>query len=568
MRIALNIGILMGAAAAQLTIPPNLALAQSCPPQISDPQPLNSNAAFDTAHEARPQIGTDGAGNWIAVWMVAEPLDAPFGFATDIFFARSTDGGSSWSEAAPLDPNATSDDADDYTPRIAVDGRGNWVAAWQSTDDRGGTIGNDWDYLFTRSTDDGASWSDPQPLNTNAASDSGADFALQLFLDRGGDWLAVWLSTEDLGATIGEDWDILFARSTDGGASWSDPEVLNTNAGSDTSDDQNPRLLSDGHGNWLASWVSRDSLGGRIGEDSDILVARSSDGWASWSEPMPLNSNAATDNGADWAQQLTTNGAGNWVAVWISNDDLGGTIGTDHDILYSRSTDNGVSWSDPQPLNSNAATDGAADLWPRVRSDEAGNWVAVWASLDDLHGTIGDDWDILFSHSTDNGLSWTAAQPLNTNAYWDTGDDPVVRLEIDAAGNWLAGWSSDDDLDGTIGNDRDILYSTSTDGGASWTDPAPLNTNAAKDSGSDGLVWLESDRAGSWFVGWGSRDDLGGTIGEDSDLLFARLVFPVDGRETICHVPPGNRRRARTIVVDENAVPAHLGHGDHCGPCE
>ena len=42
----------------------------------------------------------------------------------------------------------------------------------------------------------------------------------------------------------------------------------------------------------------------------------------------------------------------------------------------------------------------------------------------------------------------------------------------------------------------------------------------------------------------------------------------VDGRVTICHVPPGNPDNAHTITVGVNAVPAHLAHGDYCGPCE
>jgi len=33
---------------------------------------------------------------------------------------------------------------------------------------------------------------------------------------------------------------------------------------------------------------------------------------------------------------MTTDGAGNWMAVWYSQDDLGGTIGTDRDILVAR----------------------------------------------------------------------------------------------------------------------------------------------------------------------------------------------------------------------------------------
>ncbi len=41
-----------------------------------------------------------------------------------------------------------------------------------------------------------------------------------------------------------------------------------------------------------------------------------------------------------------------------------------------------------------------------------------------------------------------------------------------------------------------------------------------------------------------------------------------DDRVTICHLPPGNPGNARTLVVGESSVPAHLSHGDELGPCE
>ena len=57
---------------------------------------------------------------------------------------------------------------------VTTDGLGTWVAVWQSGDSLGGTIGwRDWDILVARSTDDGATWTAPVPLNTNAASDVG-----------------------------------------------------------------------------------------------------------------------------------------------------------------------------------------------------------------------------------------------------------------------------------------------------------------------------------------------------------------------------------------------------------
>ena len=171
--------------------------------------------------------------------------------------------------------------------------------------------------------------------------------------------------------------------------------------------------------------------------------------------------------------------------MWYSDDSLGGTIGLDADILVSRSTDAGASWTPAGPLNTNAATDSGSDSGPHVSTDGAGNWVAAWRSSDSLGGTIGTDGDILVSRSTDAGSSWTAPAPLNTNAASDSGLDNDPQITTDAVGNWVAVWHSDDSLGGTIGTDHDILLSRSTDAGSTWTAPAPLNSNAGSDSGSD-----------------------------------------------------------------------------------
>ncbi|MEO6193299.1 MAG: calcium-binding EGF-like domain-containing protein [Thermoanaerobaculia bacterium] len=53
-------------------------------------------------------------------------------------------------------------------------------------------------------------------------------------------------------------------------------------------------------------------------------------------------------------------------------------------------------------------------------------------------------------------------------------------------------------------------------------------------------------------------------------LLLALLSFGAPAwaaKVTICHVPPGNPSNFHTITVDDNALPAHLGHGDLVGAC-
>jgi Neuraminidase (sialidase) len=426
----------------------------------SYPAALNTNAATDSGHDGLCQVATDGGGNWLAVWESTENLGGTIGTDPDILVARSTDNGATWTAPAALNTNAATDSGDDAWPQVTTDGLGLWVAVWHSGDSLGGTIGTDWDILAARSTDNGATWTDPAALNTNAATDSQYQYDAwpQVTTDGTGNWLAVWESTENLGGTIGTDADILAARSTDNGATWTDPAALNTNAATDSGDDYGPQVATDGGGNWVAIWTSYDSLEGTIGTDSDILAARSTDNGATWTAPATLNTNAATDSGADGRAQVTTDGAGNWVAVWHSNENVGGTIGTDYDILVARSTDNGATWTAPATLNTNAATDSNGDNDPQVTTDNAGNWLAVWGSWDDLEGTIGTDSDILVARSTDNGATWTAPAALNTNAATDAGDDMYPQVTTDGGGNWVAVWTSYDSLEGTIGTDDDILY--------------------------------------------------------------------------------------------------------------
>jgi len=463
----------------------------------SYPAALNTNAATDSGLDWLPQVTTDGLGNWLAVWHSNDELCAPLppgcegslGTDSDILVARSTDNGATWTDPAALNTNAATDSGDDTRPQVTTDGQAppwtHWVAVWESNGNLGGAIGTDYDILVARSGDNGATWTAPVPLNTNAATDSGDDARPQVTTNGtygGNNWVAVWHSNDSLGGTIGTDRDILVAGSTDNGVTWTAPAALNTNAAGDSGDDWDPQVTTDRltppWTHWVAVWESNDELcaplppgcEGSLGTDYDILVARSGDNGANWTAPAALNRNAATDSGDDYVPQVTTGGWDNWVAVWVSDDELcaplppgcEGSLGTDRDILVARSTDKGATWPPPPvPLNSNATTDSGDDDWPQVTTDGGGNWVAVWHSNENLGGTIGTDLDILVARSTNNGVTWTAPPvPLNTNAATDSGSDFLPQVTTDGAGNWVAVWYSYDDLGGTIGTDFDILYAT------------------------------------------------------------------------------------------------------------
>lgn len=364
----------------------------------------------------------------------------------------------------------------------------------------GENIETDADILVSRSTDDGASWSAPHTLNTNAEFDFGDDLAPQITTDALGNWVAVWHSHEsNIGTGIGNDKDILVSRSTDGGVNWSDPEALNTNAVPDGGHDWDPQLTTNGLGNWVAVWHSYEPFidGENIGTNADILVSRSMDAGVNWSDPQALNTNATIDGGFDFKPQLTTDSSGTWVAVWYSSEfNIGLGIDSDYDILVSRSTDGGVNWSDPEAINTNAGIDDGADYEPQLTTDGLGTWIAVWHSGEsDIGGeSIETDWDILVSRSTYGAQNWSDPQALNTNAEDDLGDDWDPQLTTDALGTWIAVWRSNNsdigDGNGT-GTDYDILFSRWTD-----TDRDNISDSDETDLYSTNPSKLDSDKDG------------------------------------------------------------------------
>lgn len=303
----------------------------------SDPRALNSNAAHDWGDDEAPDVATDDNGRWVVVWQSSDSLGNTKGGDRDILFATSTDAGSTWSPPDVVDASARSDVGFDTSPRVAADAggpSGTWLVAWSSgnaAEDRGDFQRG---VKIARSEGDVTAWASPVSLS-GANEDDRPDWGPRLAGNGRGDWICAWASSDDLGSSVGRDRDLLFVRSSDGGRTWTKRAALNREAAKDSGDDDTPELAVDSAGNWVAVWTSWDKRGAARGADADLLTAMSRDDGASWTRSYVLNTNGNDDHGEDTTPALATDGAGLWIAAWASTETLGEVLGRDRDVLIA-----------------------------------------------------------------------------------------------------------------------------------------------------------------------------------------------------------------------------------------
>ncbi len=366
-----------------------------------------------------PAVVTNGAGTWIAATSSGDKLGT-FTSGRHIAFSRSTDGGLTYSSRAPLGGGSS---PLDEKPTLAGDASGRWIAAW-TANNLGSSL-----YL-SRSTDDGVTWS-PAVFFYGDARDA------SIATDGAGTWVAVWQQW-------GGDRDVYFSRSTDGGSIWSAPVVLNAESVFDPKQDYLPKLYVSG-GVWIAVWQAYPYDHGIADEDRDVLYARSLDGGATWSLPAPLSTTRYADHQPDLQPRLASDGAGNWVAVWHSENPLGSASLEEGDILFARSSDHGATWSAPAALNTDAAVDNAfIDDLPAIAANPSGTFVATWRRYTGVD--IGFDADILTATSEDGGATWSSPAHLVAMMATDEEDDYQPLILWDPAGRWLAAWTTQEDL--------------------------------------------------------------------------------------------------------------------------
>jgi hypothetical protein len=313
--------------------------------------------------------------------------------------------------------------------------------------------------------------------------------------------------------------DVGFATSTNGGASWkygSLPGLTVNYAGGTYGAAADPSVAYDAkHGQWLISTLPLVGLNSSSRYIGDVAVSRSTDG-LTWGNPINVDATHLDDKNwsvcdntptspyygncyTEWDQaygtgdvlmSVSSDGGLTWSAGLASSDHAGGLGGEPvvqpngtvivpfegGGIDVFSSTNGGASWGKSQQIASIQSHGVAGGLrnpdLPSAGIDGAGNVFVVWS--DCRFRKSCPENDIVFSSSAD-GKTWSAVTRIPIDATTSTVDHFIAGIGIDPATSGKSAhmavvyyyYPTAKCTSSTCA--LDVGFTTSTDGGASWT---------------------------------------------------------------------------------------------------
>lgn len=293
-----------------------------------------------------------------------------------------------------------------------------------------------------------------------------------------------------------EGWELLVARSPDGGASWNDT-LTSLGGGQDR-----PTLIVDPRESEARSAVVVSGQGTRLDDRPirfSVFVARSEDAGRTFRLPVNvfpsnLNLNAAESVALSDGTFLVS-----FVDFMRNVDGFRSREGMleRRRIWVLRSTDGGRSFSMPLFVSERcgmSAYDVAADLSGGLHHGRA------YLACREIEGTA-----VLLHHSDDQGETWMSPRPVaGSGADGWTAYNP--RLAVDANGVLGLAWV-ESQVEGDATCNR-TLAALSTDGGDGFSLPATLSPRTCPDPGRNGFAFQRWRQGGDYF-GWAAGADGG-----------------------------------------------------------
>ena len=302
------------------------------------------------------------------------------------------------------------------------------------------------------SSDHGTTWGSPTVIYPAGSTSYQVDAQIAIDPVDGQTVYASWLQNNKS--------DIVVAKSTNFGGTWTVVTADHTNAGTDK-----PILAVRGQD----IYVSYDHT-------QTAYVAASHDGGASFTE-VKINQNAKLGWSLGGGGTVTPNG--NVFFSWAGYEQNGGAKGNVN-LYVSKSTDGGATWTtkvldiSKAPPDCSAFNCGWAFLGAQavMTSDVNGTLYALWNA-----GSVAKGPErIYFAKSTDGGNTWSAKADVSNApqgrhhafpaiAATGNGDVRISWMDARAANGGMDKWN--------------VYFRSSTNGGSTWSNEVDLSTYVA-----------------------------------------------------------------------------------------
>jgi hypothetical protein len=333
---------------------------------------------YPEGRSSNPSILTDNDGNATVIW------DDTRLHYVEIFFSRTTDKGTSWSEPRNITHYGP---YPSWQNSAGIDNNNNMYVIWRSKIKTGAIY---YTYI-SKSTDDGQTWTDAISIPHSQSC-----YRPRIGIGNEGIYV-VWKKWDYPGM-----YDVYFTRSLDRGTSWSRPiNISNTPNRAEYID-----IITNKNGRIYVAWF--DSFL----DERFIYFTKSTNKGLSWGTPVKLDS-IAGDEVTNYPK-IAYEGDKYVYLFWKNKVTQEGP----YQIFFKRSTDGGETWNQKKNLSNNESSSRS----PSVVVDSVGNINLVWSE----HG-IDDAWSIYFSRSIDRGNTWTV--PISLTSYATGSFKPDIAVD-------------------------------------------------------------------------------------------------------------------------------------------
>ncbi len=357
--------------------------------------------APDATGQDSPHLTIDRDGGAHVVW-----ADAREG-GKDVRYSRSGDGGATWSPSVRVnDAQGQLMAGSQNGPQIRSIGPDSLIVVWSDT--RDGYF--DTNVVASSSVDGGATWSPAVRVDDDV--ETAFNFLPSLDVTGGGRVVAAWLDER------GEQPGIYFAGSDDLGATWSPNVMAVVEPEGEPCDCCLPHLVAGPGGSLLLAFRNN------IDDVRDVYLARSSDGGATWLEPVRVADGGWVIHGCPTSGPALGVSGSDLVMTWMDAN-------SGHSVIYSDlSFDFGASFGQDVGVRDPGAT--ANVNRPVIATYEESIYVAYNSTARDLG-------DVLLAHSLDKGATWSVLGYLSDAPAGSREND--VELVVDGQGTPLAVWT-------------------------------------------------------------------------------------------------------------------------------